>query len=96
MLKYLVSQALRLARYTPVSKVWAALVRGAVGLFGPKFAAWLTSFSIRYDEKDAPLVVCLSRASFVKDIRELQTRDTLFLRRNYGRLHPLSTGLVSK
>lgn len=61
-------------RYGFISRCWAFLARWLVKGLGPEFAAWLTSLSIDRDGNAGPVILCLSRESFVKDIRELRKR----------------------
>lgn len=61
-------------RYGVSSRAWALLARWLIKGLGPEFAAWLTSLSIDRDGNAGPVVLCLSRESFVKDVRELRKR----------------------
>lgn len=64
-------------RHGALARVWSHLSGFlAIGL-GPSCAAWLTSLSIDSDSNEGPLVLCLARDLFIKDIRELRKRTDL-------------------
>lgn len=56
------------------SRPWGYLSRFIAIRMGPYCAAWLSSLSIDSDCNEGPLVLCLARDLFVKDIAELRKR----------------------
>ncbi|WP_152980046.1 hypothetical protein [Mesorhizobium sp. 1M-11] len=61
-------------RHGVLSRLWAPIAATIIRSGGPKVAARLTNLSIDRDTKSGPLILCLSRESFIKDIRELRRR----------------------
>ena len=61
-------------RYGLSSRVWALVARWLISGLGPELAAWLTSLSTEHDDNSGPVILCLSRESFVKDVCELRKR----------------------
>lgn len=62
-------------RYGMLSRIWPAAASLLVRLLGPRFAAYMTYLGMDWGTyKNGPTVLCISRESFIKDIRELRTR----------------------
>lgn len=68
------TRLLKNLRYGVSAWGWALLVRWLIKGLGPEFAAWLTSLSIDRDTNGGPLILCLSRESFIKDVCQLRKR----------------------
>jgi len=65
-------------RYGVFSHVWAWFSIVTIRVFGPKFAAYLSYLSINWGKiKEGPIILCLYRESFIKDITELRKRTAL-------------------
>lgn len=73
-----VKKFLHLIRYGAISSVWSILSIIIIKIGGPRFAAYLSYWSIDWGEiKDGQIVLCLYRESFIKDIAELRKRTSL-------------------
>lgn len=73
-----IKSVLHVLRYGVFARVWPYLSHGMVWLLGPRFAAYLSSRTIDWgDASQGPVVLCLFRESFVKDIHEMRQRTDM-------------------
>lgn len=75
--KYIKSM-LHALRYGVFSKFWPYLSHGVIWILGPRFAAFLSARTIDWGpQQEGPIVLCLFRESFVKDIHEMRKRTDM-------------------
>lgn len=73
-----IQSMLNTLRYGTLARYWPYLSYGAVRLLGPCFAALLSARTIDWGTgNDEPVVLCLFRESFVKDIHEMRQRTDM-------------------
>lgn len=72
----LVNNVIRGLRYGSMSRIWPACADFLVKCTGPRFAAWLSYLGIDWGlANSGHTILCLSRESFIKDVKELRSRS---------------------
>lgn len=73
-----IKSLLHVLRYGVFARLWPHLSHGLVWLLGPRFAAFLSARTIDWGEGgEGPVVLCLFRESFIKDIHEMRQRTDM-------------------
>ena len=73
-----VKSTLHVLRYGAFAKLWPYLSYAMIRLLGVRFSAYLTARTIDWgDASQGPVVLCLFRESFIKDVYEMRKRTNM-------------------